>query len=206
MYNQLPWDVPKEIPRQSGRKKLFLTSDEHYKHKRIIGYQKRPFTSLEEMDNTLVENHNSVVKNTDVVIHIGDFCFGKAKDFHEISEKLHGLHFFMDGSHDRSLRDFFKSPEDYEGTKGKLFLLPKLFEFTFNGEKIVLCHYQLQKWWASHHGSYHFFGHSHGKSECLPIHSRDIGVDTTNYFPITIEEALQSCQKPKEAESKRQLQ
>jgi len=195
MTASLPWDIPKEIPRQSGKRKLFLTSDEHYHHKNILRYQKRPFKTTAEMDQALISNHNSVVKNDDVVIHVGDFSFGKAKDFKETVAKLNGKHFFMDGSHDHSLRDFFKSPETYGGTNDKIFILPKLFEFTFNGQKIVLCHYALLKWWASHYGTYHFFGHSHGKSPHLLPNTRDIGVDTTNFFPITIEEAIATCQK-----------
>jgi calcineurin-like phosphoesterase family protein len=193
----LPWDIPKEIPRQSGKKKLWLTSDEHYKHRKIIRYQNRPFSSIEEMDECLKRNHNSLVKPEDCVIHIGDFSFGKANDFKEIALSLNGKHFFMDGSHDRSLREFFASNELKEGTQNSLFLLPKLFEFTFNGQKIVLCHYSLQKWWASHYGSYHFYGHSHGNNENVIKNSRDIGVDTNNFFPILIEDAIKSVSDDK---------
>lgn len=191
----LPWLVPPQIPRQSGKRKLWLTSDEHYRHRRIIGYQNRPFADIKEMEDTLINNHNSVVKTDDVVVHIGDFCFGKGADFARIAKSLTGLHFFLDGSHDQCLREFFTNPEAFGGTEDKLFLLPKLFEFTFNGQKIVLCHYSLRLWWASHYDSYHFFGHSHGrlKKEGL-IRTRDIGVDTTNFFPITIEEAIESSQ------------
>ena len=194
----LPWDIPKEIPRQSGRKKLFLTSDEHYGHRNILRYQNRPFTSVQEMDETLIANHNTVVKEDDVVIHIGDFSFGKAENFKKVASQLKGTHFFMDGSHDISLREFFKDPNHYGGPEGRLFLLPKLFEFTFNGEKVVLCHYAMEKWWASHYGTHHFFGHSHGRSDKVAPNSRDIGVDTTNYFPITIEQAIATCQKQEE--------
>jgi calcineurin-like phosphoesterase family protein len=188
-----PWEIPKEIPRQSGNKKLWLTSDEHYNHKKILEYQKRPFSTTEEMNHSLISNHNGVVNEKDCVIHIGDFSFGRGKDFKKIALSLNGKHFFMDGSHDQSLREFFGSPELRKETENRLFLLPKLFEFTFNGHKIVLCHYALQKWWASHYGSFHFYGHSHGKTECPIPNSRDIGVDTTNFFPITIETAMQSC-------------
>jgi calcineurin-like phosphoesterase family protein len=200
----LPWEIPSIIPRQSGRRKLYLTSDEHYSHKKILQYQKRPFASLQEMNQELVLRHNSVVKENDVVIHVGDFSFGKAQHFYRTAMSLNGTHFFMDGSHDWSLRDFFAGKEDpalpsviQPGWETKLFLLPKLFEFTFRGEKIVLCHYAMQKWWASHYGSYHFYGHSHGKESNRLPNSRDIGVDTTNFYPILIEDAINSVKTEK---------
>jgi calcineurin-like phosphoesterase family protein len=45
-----------------------------------------------------------------------------------------------------------------------------------DGERVTLCHYGMRVWPASHHGAWHFFGHSHGR---LPNHgrSRDVGVD-----------------------------
>lgn len=187
------WDVPAQIPRQFGKRKLWLTADEHYRHKNIIAYQNRPFSDLSEMDETLITNHNSVVNDDDVVIHIGDFCFGKGGDFARFAKRLTGTHFFMDGSHDHCLRDFFSCPEEFGGTEGKLFLLPKLFEFTFGGKKVVLCHYSLRTWWASHYDSYHFFGHSHGRLPNLG-RSRDVGVETNNYFPIEIEAAMKSVE------------
>ncbi len=188
------WDIPKSIPRQSGRKKLYLTSDEHYHHRKILVYQNRPFNSLEEMNQTLIANHNSIVKTSDHVIHIGDFSFGKSQDFLETALSLNGTHYFMDGSHDRSLKRFFETSQSLNNVdwQSKIVLLPKLFEFTFNGEKIVLCHYSLKKWWASHYGSFHFYGHSHGNDKEPITNSRDIGVDTTNFFPILIEDAIES--------------
>ncbi len=191
------WDVPQSLPRQSGKKKLYLTSDEHYHHKKILAYQNRPFSSVEEMNQSLIKNHNSIVNDCDSIIHIGDFSFGKDNDFISTALKLNGTHYFIDGSHDQSLRSFFENQEDFQTIewKDKIKLLPKLFEFTFNGEKIVLCHYSLKKWWASHHGSFHFYGHSHGNDPHPLPNSRDIGVDTNNFFPILIEDAIKSVKE-----------
>jgi calcineurin-like phosphoesterase family protein len=151
------------------------------------------------MNEVLINNHNSLVKKEDTIIHIGDFCFGKPDDFESIVSRLNGTHYIMDGSHDKSLRAFFETrPSSPLITSGKVSLLPKLFEFTFNGEKIILCHYAMKKWWASHHGSFHFYGHSHG-NDLEPLqNSRDIGVDTTNFFPVLIEDAIESVRRNSE--------
>ena len=197
----LGWEIPPAIPRGPGKRKLWLTSDEHYGHKNIIAYQNRPFHNLEEMDRALVANHNAVVGHDDCVIHVGDFSFGNGAFFAKTAKSLNGAHFFMDGSHDRAMREFFSDPEALGGvgTAGadpKLNLLPKLFEFTYAGRAVVLCHYQMAAWKASHHGeSTHFYGHSHAKTQ--PDKSkrcRDIGVDTADctFYPIQLDRAIQS--------------
>lgn len=141
------------------------------------------------MDAEIQRRHNSVVGENDVVIHIGDFCFGDGVFFEKTARALAGTHFFMDGSHDRAMREFFSGKNGREG--GKINLLPKLFEFTFQKTKIVLCHYAMHSWWASHYGSgsVHFHGHSHGRYSS-PFQAIDVGVDTNDFYPYNIESAI----------------
>lgn len=187
MTNDLFNLIPTELPRQSSNKhRLFLTADEHYFHSKIIIYQDRPFTSREHMNEVIIAKHNELVRTGDHVIHVGDFCLSTGpEDFLKIIRRLNGVHYFMDGSHDT----VFRKLTDEHLKKGIINFLPKLFEFTFNGQKIVLCHYAMARWWASHHGSYHFFGHSHGKFN-HPGKAIDVGVDCHGFYPVQIESAL----------------
>ncbi len=55
----------------------FLTSDHHFGYNMMKfadanGIPARPFASVEEMDDTLVENFNAVVKSRDKVYFLGD--------------------------------------------------------------------------------------------------------------------------------------
>jgi calcineurin-like phosphoesterase family protein len=187
-------DTLQLLPKQSSKKrKIWLTADEHYHHKNILRYQTRPFSCLEEMDDALIKNHNQLVKDTDWTFHIGDFLFGTGEDFAKVVTKLNGYHGFLDGSHDRGLKEYFLSETLQEAHPINAILLPKLFEFKYNKHKIVLCHYALKTWWASHHGSFHFHGHSHGK---LPPskNMRDVGVDPCQFHPVLLEDALNSLQ------------
>ncbi len=53
---------------------VFVTSDEHYGHERIIEYTHRPFKSVEEQTETIIAKHNAKVPNNSNVttIHVGD--------------------------------------------------------------------------------------------------------------------------------------
>lgn len=50
----------------------FYISDLHIGHKNILKFDNRPFTSLEEMEKTIINNWNGVVKKNDEVYILGD--------------------------------------------------------------------------------------------------------------------------------------
>jgi calcineurin-like phosphoesterase family protein len=46
---------------------IYLISDLHLDHKSIITYYNRPFSSVEEMNRTIIDNWNKVVNGGDFV-------------------------------------------------------------------------------------------------------------------------------------------
>ena len=160
----------------------FFTADTHFNHRNIINYCKRPFTSVEEMDETLIQNWNNVVGEGDVVYHLGDFCFGNPWNY---IDNLNGHIKFIVGGHDKELyRYIYDSDED--GTFKKC-IYGNLLEIKINKQLIVLCHYSMRSWNRSHYGSWHLYGHHHGN---LPPHglSFDVGVDTNDYYPYSLDD------------------
>lgn len=88
--------------------KTFVTADLHLNHRNIIKYCQRPFKDVDDMNNCLVNNWNMIVAPTDIVYHIGDFCFKKTesngyrgKEYWE--SKLNGDITFIRGNHDKSI-------------------------------------------------------------------------------------------------------
>lgn len=71
-------------------------------HKNIINYCNRPFSSVEEMNNTLIKNWNSVVNKHDKVIVAGDFALCGKDKIIEIGQKLNGKKTLILGNHDRA--------------------------------------------------------------------------------------------------------
>ena len=46
--------------------KIFWTSDTHFGHGNVIKYCSRPFSSVEEMNEVMINNFNSRVKEEDL--------------------------------------------------------------------------------------------------------------------------------------------
>ena len=88
---------------------VWFTSDSHFYHANIIKYCNRPFASVEEMNEKLIENWNSVVGKDDLVWCLGDFCLGPDQKKHipELVSKLNGRINLVLGNHDHNSVKFY---------------------------------------------------------------------------------------------------
>jgi len=82
--------------------KTWFTSDTHFGHGNIIEYCKRPFKSVERMNEVLIKNWNSRVKLHDLVIHLGDFAFRDKQRAEEYLSMLNGHITILRGNHDNN--------------------------------------------------------------------------------------------------------
>lgn len=173
---------------------IWFTSDEHYGHQNIINFCKRPFASVEEMTETLIERHNQRVKAGDLVYHLGDMFWRKLgiEKAREIRGRLNGKqHYYIWGNHE----ELMEGNADLRNT----FVWCKDIARVFPGggdrfPKIVLCHYAMRVWRGSHNGDWHLYGHSHaGLPENASL-SFDCGVDARNFFPMSVEEVATEMQ------------
>lgn len=79
---------------------IWLTSDPHWDHTKIIEYDKRPFTDLEHMQREMIARHNAIVAKEDTVINAGDFSLSE-KTVPVILPYLNGKHTLVCGNHDK---------------------------------------------------------------------------------------------------------
>lgn len=156
---------------------IWFTSDTHFGHAKIIEFCKRPFPSVEQMDNSLVELWNSRVRPGDEVYHIGDFAFGNKVFCESILAKLCGNKHLVRGNHDvqASKANGWASVMDYDEV-----MVSK------DIPRVVLSHYAMRVWNKKHYGSAMLYGHSHGT---LPgsSQSTDVGVDCWEYSPVSFD-------------------
>ena len=88
---------------------VWFTSDTHFNHANIIKYCNRPFASVEEMNEKLIENWNITVGKDDLVWCLGDFCLGydQKKHIPELVSKLNGRINLILGNHDHNSVKFY---------------------------------------------------------------------------------------------------
>lgn len=161
---------------------IWLISDTHFNHANIIRYCNRPFSSVEEMNEVMVENWNKVVKPGDKVYHLGDVVMGSLDGFPELWARLNGSKRLILGNHD----DVF-----YLG-RGGFFKKISLWR-VWNDKPILLTHVPIHE--DSIHervaqaGGVNIHGHIHEKPS-PPGPYKCVCVEQTNYTPVNIEEVL----------------
>lgn len=81
-----------------GVQKVFFTADTHFGHKVVL--EKRRFASVEEHDEWIVQQWNSVVPVDAIVVCLGDMTMESLKNLESL-ERLHGRKILVSGNHDR---------------------------------------------------------------------------------------------------------
>lgn len=163
--------------------KIFLIADTHLCHKRIIDYCNRPFNSVERMNETIINNWNSVVGKYDIVYVLGDFALCGKDKIIEITQKLNGRKRLILGNHDGA------SLETYHAAG---------FEYVYNhpiilDEFYILSHYPQ---FITPNGVYaNIHGHIHTNPEFVDFSARSFCVcverPSMNYAPIEFEKVKQ---------------
>lgn len=158
---------------------VWFTADTHFGHANIIEYCNRPFETVEEMDKALIATWNDCVGENDTVYHLGDFAFGQAVVL-EILEQLNGRIFLVEGNHDRrySYKKWVKECPNLIGVSTGMYRL------VYGNKRIYLNHFSMRTWPASHYGTWHLYGHSHGMLEPYGL-SMDVGIDACDYKPVS---------------------
>jgi calcineurin-like phosphoesterase family protein len=171
---------------------IWFTSDCHFSHANVIKYDKRPFTSAQEMDETMIERWNEEVKDTDVVFYLGDLSFDR--DFgrtQAIAKQLKGKIHFILGNHDddRVIKKLgvFETVNDYINLSVKDLENPRKYQ------DIMMFHYPILSWDKVHHGAWHLHGHCH--QNLIPHEPKyyegkvlDMGCNGWDYRPINYKE------------------
>lgn len=186
----------------------FVTSDQHFNHTNALRLMAdtRPFESVQEMNETLIDNWNAVVGEDDITFVLGDFFMGRAEDVREMLNRLNGRIILIVGNHDTDakLRIYRDMPE-------KIIDIDDGYIFEdYNGISFCMNHYPVEgdsvkhrelesKGWHNcvsyfneHPESIYLYGHVHGNAPCGPLNGTyHVGVDTNNLTPISLDEIIE---------------
>lgn len=78
---------------------IWFTSDQHYYHQNVIKYCSRPYVTVEEMNEKLLLEYNSLVKPEDIVYMLGDFSLA-FRPVELYGSRLNGTKYLVPGNHD----------------------------------------------------------------------------------------------------------
>jgi calcineurin-like phosphoesterase family protein len=182
---------------------FWFTADTHFGHGNIIKYCNRPFLSREERealrgnararlrlsaetvkrhDDALLEAINARVAPDDTLWIAGDFCWGGFAEARHYRDRIRCENVFLVwGNHDRGeIAPVFTDTME----QGMI---------RVEGQEIWLNHYPMRSWNKAFHGSWHIYGHVHGRlvredERNLGALVRDVGVDACDYKPISFAE------------------
>lgn len=163
---------------------VWLISDTHFNHKNILRFSDGEgryfrgdlFSSVEEMNETLIENWNSVVKPGDRVYHLGDVFFGDRDHFKSMWPRLNGAKRLIVGNHD-DIKWLSKG-----GFFGRVEMWRKIPEMG-----MILSHVPLHQSTLNKKTPLNVHGHIHEK---LPpsLQHYNVSVERTSYSPVHIED------------------
>jgi calcineurin-like phosphoesterase family protein len=157
------------------------------------------------MNNVLINNWNSVVKDTDEVFLLGDFCFGNKEQVESCFRQLKGNIHLVKGNHDRFSNTFYKDLfSSYH--QSKMYLTNNIVNDIMLSHKPIVSESIFKNYNLSR-GSYevvsdkHYdsiklsiYGHVHdthilSKPEFLTKHFC-VSAEAINYTPILLQEIL----------------
>lgn len=159
---------------------IWFISDTHFFHSNILkfldkdGLPFRRFSSIEEMNETIVSNWNAVIAPSDHVYHLGDVTFRYDRPFAELMSRLKGCKRLVIGNHDKlknqALLKWFDKVMLWRGFK----------EHDFTAVHIPLMLSSLRD------GKFCVHGHIHQNLMADP-HYINLCVEHTNYAPVHLE-------------------
>lgn len=165
---------------------IYYTSDLHLGHENCIAMCNRPFSSVEEMDEQLIEAWNKRVHADDLVFILGDLIYKSALAPEEYLRRLKGKKYLVIGNHDRSWLDKVNLADYFIGWA------PLNVMNTGRG-KATLCHFPL----IEHEGRFMIHGHLHANTDRKAWEyvrndprAYNAGVDVNGYKPVTFDELV----------------
>jgi calcineurin-like phosphoesterase family protein len=163
----------------------FLTSDLHLGHKNICvftnfdGSKVRPWDDVDEMNEAIIANWNSVVKVHDKVYVLGDVVMNKK--YLPLMDRLNGSKRLIRGNH-----DIFP-------TKEYLKYFTEIYGVRVLSD-MILSHIPLHNDCITARFNVNVHGHLHNNDLNSPLHF-NVCLERTNFTPISIEDLRLQIQR-----------
>ena len=166
---------------------VYIISDMHFDDKFILSYENRPFDTVDEMNQTILENWNTTVKEEDVVYVLGDV------GSETYISRLNGIKYLVKGNHDTQDNEQYRKCGFRE-----VYDLPVILE---------------DFWILSHEPMYvnsnmpyaNLFGHVHANPIYRSVSPQSfcVSVERIGYKPVLLSEIKRQIQEEARKEQNR---
>lgn len=160
----------------------WLTTDTHFNHKKLIEYG-RPEDFEQKITNGL-----KLIKQGDILIHLGDVCIGMDYYMNKIITELPCKKWLIKGNHDnKSINWYLEHGWDFVGRT----MTQKLFG------KVILFSHEPKAWDGYYelniHGHLHDCDHRRETPEVMAVlngYQKLLALEYTNYLPVMLEKFI----------------
>lgn len=172
---------------------IWLCSDWHFCHSRGFIYEPRGFNSVEEMNETIVDRHNSLVLPEDDVYVLGDLMLGDNEKGIELIKQMNGKLHIAIGNHDTASRiELYK-------TLPNLADINYVHAFKYRKYNFYCSHYPTLtgnlEAESLHQVAINLYGHTHQLEnfyEDRP-YMFHCGMDSNACYPVNIDYIIDKC-------------
>lgn len=170
----------------------YYIADCHFGDDKVIAFSRRPFSSVEEMDEVMIERWNARVYDWDDVYILGDLVCRSSEPLRYL-DRLKGRLHLVCGNHDGMLQSDPACRARFAEIRDYLVIRDGM-------HRLVLFHYPLLEWDGFYYGTWHLYGHIHNHPSLTQERAKQLpkalncGVDLTGFRPLRFDE-LVSCNK-----------
>lgn len=170
--------------------KIWVTSDLHFCHDREFVFVPRGFSSIQEMNETIIHHWNQVVSPEDEAYLLGDVMLGDNDEGFKCLKQLKGKIHIIVGNHDTDTR------QELYKTCGNVVEVALAAKLKYKGYHFFMTHYpcltgNLEKE-SLKKCTCNLFGHTHQKTnfyQDMPF-MYHVGVDSHFCFPVLLDDVI----------------
>ena len=174
--------------RETEEKKIYTTSDWHLGHAKDFIWKSRGYSSVQEHTDGIINKTNEIVKESDILFNLGDFCLNSSTEqFEEYISHIKCQNVYMlwgnhPNKHYKEIyvplvkklleENYIENREVYPLRYKNIIYMGQYLECILNGQMYIMCHFPFLIWDHQQHGGICLVGHSH--SSCTQTNSNGV--------------------------------
>lgn len=166
---------------------IWFSSDTHFGHDRDFIWGARGFKNVTEMNEQIVKNWNSVVKEDDIVYLLGDIMLGDGSGLKYLKQ-LNGTIYIALGNHDTNSRaELYKECHNVADVQMG-------YRIKAGKRTVILSHYPTITANGDDIKTLNFYAHTHQQDNNFfegRKYMYHVGLDSHNCYPVKLETILE---------------